>query len=297
MDIEPQDWSLVQSFLAVAEAGSLSLAARRLGRSQPTLGRQIKTLEGVLSASLFERHARGLSLTQAGQDLLPLARQMRDAMNEITLRAAGRDLRVDGTVRLTSSVFACHYVLPAILADLRKAEPGILIDLVATDDSENLLFREADIAVRMYRPDQLDIVAQHVADAELGCFAAKSYLEQRGSPNKPEDLWHHELIGYDRNDLILREMADLGFPADRDAFHIRCDNQSAYWELVRSGCGIGFSQCVVGRADPLIEELSLGLRIPPMPVWLAAHERIRTTPRIRRVWDVIYSGLCELFTY
>lgn len=287
------NWSLVQSFLAVAETGSLSAAARRLGLSQPTLGRQVRELERALGAALFDRHARGLRPSETGAALVPLARQMAEAMNAIALTAGGRSQQISGTVRITASVFAAHYLLPPILARIRRREPAIQLELVATDSSDNLLFREADIAVRMYRPTQLDIVARQVASADLGVFAARSYLDRAGRPGDPGELLDHDLVGYDRNDLILREMRDRGWPVTRESFAVRCDNQATYWELVRSGCGIGFSQRGVALGDPAVEELDFGLDIPALPVWLAAHEAMRSTPRIGRVWDLLAQELAQ----
>ena len=292
-DSQSLDWSLVQSFLAVAETGSLSAAARVLRLSQPTLGRHIKTLEQDLNADLFHRHARGLQLTESGHALLPMAQTIADQMNAISVTVAGQSQSLEGTVRITASVFASHHVLPPILARIRAKEPTIQLELVPTDSSENLLFRAADIAVRMYRPTQLDIVTRHITDLPLGVFAARSYLARAGRPQTAEDLWEHELVGYDENELILRTVRALGWSATREEFATRCDNQSAYWELVRAGCGIGFSQRAVGRADPLVEELQLGIDIPPLPVWLAAHENLRQVPRIARVWELLAEGLQE----
>lgn len=289
--LAPNDWSLIQSFLAVAETGSLSAAARRLGRSQPTLGRQIHALEETLAVELFDRHARGLRLSETGTQLLPMARQMHDAMNALTLTAAGQSQDLSGTVRITASVFASHYLLPPVLAHIRATEPAIHLDLLPSDTTENLLFREADIAVRMYRPTQMDIVTRHITTVELGVFAAHSYLDRAGRPETLDDVLKHDLIGYDSNDLIVRTMRDMGWPVSRDNFTTRCDNQATYWELLRAGCGIGFSQVGIGRADRLVEELKLGIEIPPLDVWLAAHQAMRHTPRIRRVWDLLVQGL------
>lgn len=291
--IDTRDWALVQSFLAVAEHGSLSAAARILDRSQPTLGRHIRALEAGLDTPLFDRHARGLVLTQDGKELLPHAHQMREAMNAIALTAAGHSQELQGTVRITCSVFASHYLLPPVFAELRTLEPSIQLEIVPSDSSENLLFREADIAVRMYRPTQMEVVTKHIADIPLGVFAAKSYLDRAGRPQRVEDLLDHDLIGYDRNDMILQEMRSMGWSVTRDSFAVRCDNQSTYWALLRAGCGVGFSQVEVGRAEPLTEELHLGLQIPPLPVWLAAHHAMRHTPRIRRVWDLLSEGIKE----
>ncbi|MBE1297327.1 MAG: LysR family transcriptional regulator [Rhodobacteraceae bacterium] len=285
------DWTLIQSFLAVAETGSLSAAAKRLRRSQPPLGRHIQTLERELDQRLFHRHPRGLTLAPEGEKLLPLAQEINARMNAISLTAAGQSQDLTGTVRITASVFASHYVLPRILAEIRRAQPGIELELVPSDASENLVFRAADIAVRMYRPAQLDIVARHVADLPLGVFAAKTYLAQRGRPKTIAELWEHDLIGYDADDLILKTMAAMGFQADRHSFAVRCDNQSAYWQLLRAGCGIGFSQRGPALLDPEIEELDLDLALPPLHVWLAAHGIMRHTPRIRAVWDLLAQGL------
>lgn len=285
--LDPNDWSLIQSFLAVAETGSLSAAARQLGRSQPTLGRQIQQLETALGAQLFERHARGLRLSDTGARMLPHAQRMHRAMNEIALTAAGQSQQLEGRVRITASVFASQYLLPPVLAHIRSREPAITLDLVPSDATENLLFREADIAVRMYRPTQLDIVTRHITDVRLGIFAAQSYLERAGRPGRLEDLMGHDLVGYDRNDLIVQTMRQMGWAVSRDDFAVRCDNQATYWELVRAGCGIGFSQLSVGLADPLVDHLDFGLEIPPLEIWLAAHQAMRQTPRIRRVWDFL----------
>ena len=286
-----QDWSLIQSFLAVAETGSLSAAARRLHRSQPTLGRHIQSLETLLGAKLFDRHTRGLRLSPTGESLLPHAQAVKTAMNALSLTAAGQAEVLHGTVRITASVFASHYILPPILADIRRKEPEIQLDLLPTDASGNLLFREADIAIRMYRPTQLDIVTRHIADIPMGVFAAPSYLQLKGTPASVEELMAHDLVGYDSNDMILRGMRNMGWTVTRDQFAVRCDNQATYWQLVRAGCGIGFSQLGVGRADPDVREILLGLEIPPLPVWLATHQAIQQSPRIRRVWDLLAMGL------
>ena len=285
------DWSLIQSFLAVAETGSLSAAAAQLGRSQPTMGRHIQTLEEQLGQRLFNRHPRGLHLSPEGEALLPMAQDIHARMHAIGLTAAGQSQDLKGTVRITASIFASHYILPQILADIRAALPQIELELVPSDASENLVFRAADIAVRMYRPTQLDIVTRHITDLPLGAFAAKRYLDRRGRPTDLESLWSHDLIGYDDDDLILRTMRAMGIHADRHHFAVRCDNQSAYWQLLRAGCGIGFSQCGVAHLDPEVEELDLDIHIPPLPVWLAAHASMRQTPRIRRVWDMLATGL------
>ncbi|AXX96516.1 LysR family transcriptional regulator [Profundibacter amoris] len=286
------DWSLMQSFLAVAEGGSLSAAARRLGASQPTLGRQIRQAEQQLGVTLFTRKSRGLQLTDIGQALLPAAQTMREAAGQMALAAAGQEQQIKGTVRITASVFVSHHILPPIIAHIVRQEPDIAIELTPNDASENLLFREADIAIRMYRPTQLDVVAKHLGDLPLGVFGSVDYLNRKGRPETIEEMLNdHDLIGYDADEQILRGMRQMGQDAQRDWFHVRCDNNVVYWELLRAGCGLGFSQIYVAMDDPQVEQVLPDLPIPPLPVWLVAHQAMRQTPRIRHVWDMLANGL------
>jgi len=282
------DWSLLQSFLAVAEEGSLSAAARKLGASQPTLGRQIKQIEAQLGVTLFHRQPRGLLITEIGAELLAPARAMRDAAMQLSLTAAGRQQNTAGTVRISASIFVSNFILPPIIAKIRRTHPEISIDLLPNDASENLLFREADIALRMYRPTQLDVITRHLCELPLGMFASTEYLNRKGRPQTVDDiLVNHDLVGYDRDEQILRGMRQMGLDAQRDWFQTRCDESVIYWELVREGCGIGFSQVHVGLRDPDIEQILPDLPIPPLPVWLTAHQAMQQTPRIRRVWDML----------
>lgn len=288
------DWSLIAAFVAVAETGSLSAAARMLGSTQPTLGRQIKALEDQLGVTLFQRHRRGFSLTDTGTALVPAAKAMRDAANALALTAAGQTASLAGTVRVTASVAASVYHLPQIIADIRAAEPEIEIELVSSDDTRNLLYREADIAVRMYQPTQLDLVTRHLGELPLGMYAAKSYVAKRGVPTGQDDLKFHDFVGYDSDTRIIDGFRDAGMPIDRDFFAVRCDDNIAYWELVRAGCGIGFAQRHMGETDPEIIEVDMGFPLPTLPVWLTAHQAMRQTPRIRRVWDLLVDGLKPL---
>ncbi|MEM9188746.1 MAG: LysR family transcriptional regulator [Myxococcota bacterium] len=290
------DWSLIQSFVAVVDAGSLSAAARILRTTQPTVGRHVHALESQLNVSLFRRSRRGMVPTREANDLLPAARRMAEAAAMLELSAVGQDGDLAGTVRVTSSVFVAHYVLPPILAELRREVPALSIELVPSDTTENLLFREADIAVRMYRPTQLDVVAKRVGELSIGAYAATSYLERRGRPESPDDLGDHDLVGFDWDETILRGMRAFGREASREDFAVRCDHQTAYWQLVRAGCGIGFGQTIVGDNDDAVERVLPGLPIPTMPVWLAARPELRHSPRVARVWADLERALLYLVT-
>lgn len=281
------DWTLTRSFLAVAETGSLSAAARALGLTQPTLGCHIADLETQLGLSLFSRQSRGLAMTAEAEILLPHAQAMRDAAAQLTLAAASRDQALTGTVRITASRIVSHHILPQILADLHRAEPGIEIELTPTDDSDNLLFRESDIALRMYRPSQADLIATHLCDIPTGLYAAKSYVADHGAPADFAVLMQHRFVGFDKSDLMLRVMASLGVASRREDFAIRCDDQIVYWNLVRAGLGIGGMQCHIGDADPGVCHVAPFVNLPPLPIWLTAASALRNTPRIRRVFDAL----------
>ena len=285
------DWSLLQSFIAVAGEGSLSAAARALGGSQPTMGRHIGALESELGVRLFERTAGGLELTPTGLELLDHARRMAAAANHLSLAAEGRAEAVAGTIRITASEIVATYILPEILTALRRAEPEIEIELVASDRSENLLQREADIAVRMYRPTQADVFTRKVGDLQLGMFAAESYVARRGAPQSIEDFRGHDIIGYDRGDEIIRGFRAAGLDVGRHFFSFRCDNQVVCWRMVVAGYGIGFNQTSIGEGEPGITRLAVDTALPALPVWLTAHSELKTSHRVRRVFDFLAEQL------
>jgi DNA-binding transcriptional LysR family regulator len=280
------DWSLVQAFLAVGETGSLSAAARRLNLTQPTVGRHIQALEQALGVSLFRRQARGMALTEQGEALLGHARAMREAAEALGRDAVGRETDLSGTVRITASVMVAHHMMPDIVAELRAAHPEIQIELVASDVSENLLYREADIAVRMYRPTQLDMVTLPLGHLQLGLFGSKSYIERHGMPG-PDTLDEHDIIGLDRGDAIIRGFREFGTEVRREDFPIRCDNNAVTWELTRAGCGLGFGVAALAEMDPELVEIETGLPLPRLEVWLTAHEAVRRSPRVDAVWKLL----------
>ncbi|MDJ0614700.1 MAG: LysR substrate-binding domain-containing protein, partial [Rhizobiaceae bacterium] len=147
--------------------------------------------------------------------------------------------------------------------------------------------READIAVRMFRPTQLDVVSKKVADLELGAYAAQGYIERHGEPKKIEDLKEHAFIGYDRNTLILDGFRQNGIEIDREFFGFRSDDQVVCWAMVVSGFGIGFNQAIIGDHDARLKRILPEIEIPPIPVWLTAHSALKSHRRIRRVYDLL----------
>jgi DNA-binding transcriptional LysR family regulator len=291
MERERFDWSLVRSFLAVLDAGSVMGGARRLGMQQPTVSRHLAELEAQLRAPLFERTGRGVVPTALALGIADAARQMQDGAEALGQALSRGREATSGTVRLTTSHVAASYLVPPLLAELAIAEPGIHVELVASNQITNLLRREADIAVRMARPQQSSLVARKLAELPIVAAAHRRYLERAGTPRRPADLAGHRLIGYDRDETIVRGFAAMGTPIAREQFALRTDDQLAYGRLVAAGAGIGFVAAYNLRHWPGVVPVLPMLTIPPLPCWLAVHREIRSSRIVRRVFDFLAEAI------
>jgi DNA-binding transcriptional LysR family regulator len=286
------DWRLVRSFLAALDQGSLLGAARVLRASQPTVGRHIAELESQLGVLLFERTGRGLVPTATALKLADAARGMEAGALQLAQTLSGAQTQTSGTVRITASVPVAVQLMPPLLAAMRQTLPDIQIELVSSNQVSNLLRREADIAVRMVRPDQTSLVAKRIGQVGLGAYAHRSYLARRGTPRQPTDLLQHELIGSDADPAILQGFQAMGYPVTRESFALRSDDFIVQWQAVRAGLGVGFCADYMARTDPDVLRVLPGLlKIPPLPVWLTVHREIRTNRRIRAVYDFLAEAL------
>ncbi len=285
------DWSLVRSFLAVLEKGSLLAASRDLQLSQPTIGRHVAELESQLGLVLFDRNGRGLLPTEAAYHLAESARIMQSGADQLARNVLGADLGASGTVRITASQPVSCYVLPPLLAQMRLSLPDVQVEMVASNEVSNLLRREADIAVRMVQPKQASIIARRVGKVTLRACAHQDYLRRRGVPRQPSDLLAHDLIGGDRNDDTLKGFAAQGLVVGREQFAFRADDLIVVWQAVRAGLGVGFVSEHLIRSDSAVIPVLPKLKIEPLPVWLAVHKEIRTSKRIRAVYDFLADAL------
>ncbi len=285
------DWALMKTFLAVLDAGSLTAAARNLGAQQPTLSRHIAELEVQLRTPLFDRTGRGVSPTPAALAIADAARQMALGADSLARTLAGRRNQAAGTVRITTSMVAAAYLLPPLMAELHRQEPGIQLELIASDQLSNLLRREADIAVRMVRPEQTSLVARKLGDVHIGAYAHETYLLREGVPREPAELARHTLIGYATDDLLERGFAARGLPFTRENFAFRTDDSVAYGMLIARGAGIGFVAHYNARHWPGVQRVLPQLAIPPLPCWLAVHREIRSSKVVRRVYDFLADAL------
>ena len=285
------DWNRARAFLVTAEEGSLSAAARALGMAQPTLGRQVDALEKELGVILFERVGRGLTLTPGGLELLDHVRAMGEAANRMSLTSAGQSQSVEGKVVIAASEIYAAFLLPPILAKLRKVQPGIEIEIVVSTKASDLLRREADIAIRNFRPSEPDLMARKIRDVPARLYAAPAYLESLNNPQLPYDLRKADFISIDGSGMFLKGLNAMGFNLTERNFPIVTENYLVMWELVKHGLGIGILDGSIGDAEPKVTRVLPDLAPLMFPIWLVAHRELNTSRRIRFVFDLLAKEL------
>jgi len=285
------DWETYRSFLAVMTEGSLSAAARKLALTQPTLGRHIDQLEAALELPLFSRSQTGLVPTEAALQLLPHAQTMASAAAALVRASSAAEADEHGTVRLTASVMIGGEVLPSILTEFREKHPAIAIELVLSDLTQDLLRRDADIAVRMVRPKQEALVAKKIGRIALGLFAHRRYLARHGTPKSIDEIAQHAVIGFDRETQALRALRRTGLTLTRDMFALRCDADHAQLAALRAGYGLGVCQLGIARRDPELVPVLPGAFRFELDTWLVMHKDLRNTRRMRLLFDHLVQGL------
>jgi len=289
---ESLSWNLYRSFVAVIREGSLSAAARSLGTTQPTVGRHIAALEAALGQTLFIRGQDGLLPTDTARALEGQAAEMASIAASLERTAANRGGEIGGVVRVTASEIVGVEVLPAIVAPLRAAHPRLQLELVLSNRPQDLLHREADIAIRMFRPEQTQLIARRVGQVEIGLFATPDYLARTGTPARPADLEHHSLVGFDVPGEFLRQVMRGAPPAfQRERFAFACDYDLAQLALIRAGAGIGGCQVALAHREPVLRRVLPDAFAMPMEIWLTMHEDLRRNPPCRAVFDALVDGL------
>jgi DNA-binding transcriptional LysR family regulator len=293
MSSEP-DWNLYRSFAAVMREGSLSAAARSLGLAQPSVARHIDALEAATGAKLFLRTQRGLSPTDAALRLKPHAEAL-VITSAALLRAVtdGADA-VSGTVRISASEVVGVEHLPPILAELRRRYPMLQLELVLSNKVDDLLGRQADIAVRMTEPVQQALVTRRIGSVAVGLHAHRSYLDRRGVPATMEELADHDLIGFDAETPAIRALAGRFPTLHRGLFGLRADSDLAQLAAIRAGFGIGFCQVQVARRSPDLARLLEQACSIDLGLWIVMHEDLRGSPSCRAVFNALVSGLAPL---
>lgn len=285
------DWALLRSFLAVMQEGSLSGAARALGLTQPTIARHIEGLESALGVGLFTRSQRGLAATEAAVELKPYAESVAATVGAMVRAASGQGGGVKGSVRISASEVMGAEVLPAILTELRERHPELEIELVLSNAVDNLLRRDADVAVRMVEPAQEALVVKRVGSVTIGLHAHRRYIERNGTPRTLEGLDRHTLIGFDRETPAIRSMRRRVQGLESVRFALRTDSDIAQLMAIKAGFGIGFCQAVLARRDPDLRPVLASAVSLKLGVWIVMHENLRSMPRCRTVFDGLAAGL------
>ncbi|MBY9064083.1 LysR family transcriptional regulator [Sphingomonas yunnanensis] len=294
MSQEPS-WDVYRSFAAVLRERSLSAAARALGLTQPSVARHIAALEQAVGGALFVRSPRGLSPTDRSLALRPHAEALVAAATALRRAGSGSPDQPEGVVRVSASQAVGVWHLPPILAALRRVHPRLAVELALTDSVDDLLQRQADVAVRMVEPAQQALVARRVGAVRLGFHAHRDYLARRGMPATVADLRDHDLIGPDTETAFTRGTAARWLPGlDRTAFALRTDSDAAHVAAITAGFGIGICQTAVARRDPaLVRVLPKALDVA-LPLWIVMHEDLRGGARYRAVFDALAEGLGQV---
>lgn len=285
------EWELYRTFLGVLREGSLSGAARVLGIAQPTVGRHVAALEAALGLALFTRSQTGLLPTEAALALQPHAQAIESTALALERVAASYGDGVRGVVRVTASEVIGVEVLPAAVEALRRDYPDLKVELVLSNEVQDLLRHEADVAVRMTRPNQEQLVARRIGSIELGLHAHADYLARHGTPSNLDELGGHTLIGYDRFSPFVRASVKKWHQFGRDRLALRTDSDVAQLALIRAGAGIGICQAALARRSPGLVRLLPEAFSMPLETWVTMHEDLRDSPRCRVTFDALVEAL------
>lgn len=287
------EWGQIRSFLAVSRLGSLSAAARELGVSQPTLSREIQALENTTKLNLFKRTTQGLQLTKSGQELVEAAKKMHDAADQFGRQASGLSVELSGDVRISVNEIVGIYMLPPAIAAFRTQHPGVHIEIVISNRASSLSKREADIALRMFRPTQPDLVARRLPDLELGFYAHRDYVREFGEPADIEEFRAHTIIGFDEDMDFIDGAAAMGYHFVRDNFALRTDHLLAQINLMRAGAGISGTHTGLADHWPELVRVLKWVPLPPLEFWCVTHSDVQYNSRIREVMQFLIQWFAE----
>ena len=293
--LQTTSWDWIKSFVAVAEHGSVLAAAQYLKTNPATVSRQIAALEKSLGIELFVRSRQGMQPTLHAVQFLEPARAMHSAMHRLSLGAIAKDEQVQGVVRISVSVSMAHFVLPDLLRVLRSQYSSIHFEITATDSVSNLSQREADIAIRLIRPEQQDLIAKRVGYLSIGLYASQRYLSMRGIPKMElGSLMQHDFIDVAPHHPVREGFSKAGFAQLAERFVCITTDHANAWHMLRAGIGIGRGLSILAERDTQIISVLPEASVPKFPVWLVTHPALKTQPRLRLVVDYLTQALKSL---
>ena len=280
-------WEWVQSFITVAEQGSLSKAASELGTSQPTLSRQMAALEQRIEMTLFDRSTQGLKLTDAGSKLIESSEEMKRAAEQFNRTATGAITSIEGSIRISANEIIGLYYLPEIISEFHQLYPQVQVEIEISNSEISLNKRDADIALRMFRPTQLDLIAKRLPDIGLSFVASKEYLKKHSEPKSMDDINGHRLIGYDRAMQFKQAIKELGWPLTDKDFCNKTDFLPLHIELSRRGVGITATHNYLLERFTDLKVILEDVYIPSLEFWIVCHADVQHNRRIRIMMDFL----------
>ncbi|NVK30845.1 MAG: LysR family transcriptional regulator [Gammaproteobacteria bacterium] len=284
------NWTLWQYFLTVAERGSLNKAAQSLGISQPTLSRQIHSLEVAVGDSLFDRSTQGIKLTALGEKLIPNVLAMSQQAAQIARLCNGESEQIQGNLRLSvNEIFATDY-LANLLKPYLETYPKVNLQIHVSNAAANLDKRDADLAIRMFSPTQQDVIAKRVGTVSGGFFASQDYLERHGTPADPMQLFEHRVAGMDRSPEFVDAAKKMGFNVKNEDFVVRTDFYPLHLAMAQRGAAIAVIHGKIAKRLGLVQVLPF-LQIPELPVYLVCHRDVQHNRRIRSMMDFLSAEL------
>jgi len=287
------DWNKARAFLVTADEGSFSAAARVLNMTQPTLGRQVSSLEDELGVTLFERTAKGLLLTRVGMELLDYVRSMGEAATGFSLAAVGHSQTEEGHVSISATEVTAAFILPKIIRKLRKVAPGIIVEIIASNETSDLMRREADIAIRAYRPTKGDLIAKKICTQVAHMYASASYLARLNQREKISDLNNADFLGFKPELDMISELSRFDFNINKMNHPLYAENHLVQWEMVKQGLGIGFMTSIIGDYESKVERVLPVHKGFEFEVWLVVHKEVNTSRRVRLVYDLLAQELAK----
>jgi len=282
------DWNDLRYFLAIARGGTLARASRLLGINATTVGRRLAALEEQVQARLFDRTPDGYALTPSGRDLLPRAERMESEAIALDRDVIGADQRASGSVRLTATeMLATRYIMPH-LPRFHALHPGITLELECTTRVVSLARREADIALRLSRPREDNVVGRRLASVPLSLYAAASYLEHRGVPTDPDiSLAGHTAILFADSRSFATENEWIAPRLDGARVVLRSDSVSSIYSATLAGLGIALLPRAVAGHEPALVHIPTVTSPSPRVIWQAVHADLQRSARVRAVLDFL----------
>lgn len=284
------DWNDAKAFLVTAETGSLSAAAKTLRTSQPTIGRRVTALEESLGVVLFERSKNSLFLTPQGEKMLNALRDMERIANNAITVAKGATESLTGPVTIAVSQVDAFFVMPPLIAELKALEPTLKIRLEVSNDSADLIHRNADIAVRNFRPTEENLIIRKLGDAQVSLFGTPALCASYH--NKDHALSQVPIIGFLNTEYLTQVLIEGGMSQEKINFVCLSDFQLSQIELAKQGLGFVLLPIKLGSKIPELKcLLPHDHSIYNYSTWLVCHSELRHNQGIRFVYDFLAERL------